>query len=119
VRTCVDRLAAAGEHTVAAEMQEVRVKGRHRLKVKNNQDQWEEAVPDLRYRRIRVLPPIGKQKHYPELTLTVLYAQERGTPKDREKIDWKLLTDLPVRSRAEGHREVGLVRLALENRGLP
>jgi hypothetical protein len=101
VRTCVDRLAGKGEHTVAAEMQEVRVKGRHRLKVKNRQGELVEAVLDLRYRRIRLLPPHGKQKHYPELTLTVLYAQERGTPTDREKIDWKLITDLPVRSRAE------------------
>jgi hypothetical protein len=101
VRTCVDRLAGEGEHTVAAEMQEVRVKGQYRLKVKNNQGEWEEAVLELRYRRLRLLPPRGKQKHYPELVLTVLYAQERDTPKDRERIDWKLITDLPVRSRAE------------------
>jgi hypothetical protein len=101
VRTCVDRLAGDGEHTVAEEMQEVRVKGRHRLKVKNNQGDFVEAVLELRYRRIRILPPIGKQKRYPELTLTVLHAQERDTPTDREKIDWKLITDLPVRSRQE------------------
>jgi Transposase Tn5 dimerisation domain len=31
----------------------------------------------------------------------VIHAQERDTPKGREKIDWKLLTDLPVRSRQE------------------
>jgi len=31
----------------------------------------------------------------------VIYAQELGTPKDREPIDWKLLTDLPIRSRTE------------------
>src|SRR5258708_30850271 len=30
-----------------------------------------------------------------------MYAQERGTPQDREKIDWKLITDLPVSSRTE------------------
>jgi Transposase DNA-binding len=101
VRTCVDRLAGDGKHTVAEEMQEVRVKGRHRLKVKNNQGDLVEAVLELRYRRIRILPPRGKQKHYPELRLTILYAQERDTPRDREKIDWKLITDLPVRSRAE------------------
>ena len=47
------------------------------------------------------LPPIGKQKHYPELELTVLHAQERGTPNDRDKIDWKLITNLPVQSRAD------------------
>jgi hypothetical protein len=44
---------------------------------------------------------VGKQKQYPELILTVIYAQERGTPQDREKIDWKLITDLPVSSRTE------------------
>jgi hypothetical protein len=48
-----------------------------------------------------VRPPIGKQKDYPELLLTVIHAQERGTPKGREKIDWKLLTDLSVGSRKE------------------
>ena len=101
VRTCVERRAGEGDHTVAEEMKEVRVKGRHRLKVKNNQGEWEEAVLELRYRRIRVLPSRAKKKQCPELTLTVLYAQERDRPKDRERIDWKLVTDLPVRSRAE------------------
>jgi hypothetical protein len=101
VRTWVDRLAGEGEHTVAEEMKQVRVKGRHRLKVKNNKGKLVEAVLELRYRRIRVLPSRAKKKQCPELTLTVLYAQERDTPKDREKIDWKLITDLPVRSRAE------------------
>ena len=48
-----------------------------------------------------VRPPIGKQKDYPELILTAIHASERDTPKDREKIDWKLLTDLPVRTRQE------------------
>ena len=40
-------------------------------------------------------------KDYPELILTAIQASERDTPKDREKIDWKLLTDLPVRTRQE------------------
>ena len=43
-------------------------------------------------------PPIGKQKQYPPLDLTVLHAQERGKPKNRNRIDWKLITDLPVRT---------------------
>jgi hypothetical protein len=53
---------------------------------------------EIKCRRIDVLPPIGKQKRYPALTLTVLHPQERGTPKNEKKIDWKLITDLPVRS---------------------
>jgi len=42
-----------------------------------------------------------KAKDYGPLMLTVIYATEKGTPHGREKIDWKLLTDLPVRSRQD------------------
>ena len=101
VRTCVDRLAGDGHHTVADEMQEVKVQDLHRVEVRNKKGDASQAVLELRYRRIRVLPPIGKQKLYPALTLTVLHAIERDPPKGREPIDWKLVTDLPVRSRAD------------------
>ena len=37
----------------------------------------------------------------PSLWLTVIHAQERGKPKDRDPIDWKLATDLPVANRRE------------------
>jgi Transposase DNA-binding/Transposase Tn5 dimerisation domain len=98
IRTCVDRLAGDGEHTVADEMDEVRVKGLHRVEVGDRNGNVDEAVLEIRYRRIKVLPPIGKQKRYPPLTLTVIHAQERGTPKNRDSIEWKLITDLPVQS---------------------
>ena len=101
VRTCVDRLAEDATHTVLQEMEAVPLRGLHRIEVRDRRGNRSEASLEIRYRRMRVLPPIGKQKRYPELTLTVIYAQERGRPKDREPIDWKLLTDLPVRSRAE------------------
>jgi Transposase DNA-binding len=101
VRTCVDRLAGDGKHTIADELREVRVKGLHRIQVRDEKKDLSEAILEIKYRRIRVLPPIGKQKQYPQLTLTVLHAQERGTPRGREKIDWKLLTNLPVKSNEE------------------
>jgi hypothetical protein len=31
----------------------------------------------------------------------VIHAEERGTPKKRKKIEWKLITDLPVQSRQD------------------
>jgi hypothetical protein len=33
--------------------------------------------------------------------LTVIHAEERGTPRNRKRIDWKLITDLPLGSRAD------------------
>jgi hypothetical protein len=101
VRTCVDRLAGEGDHAIADEMEEVAVKGLHRIEVRDNDGEPDEAVLEIKYRRIRVQPPIGKQKRYPALTLTVIHAEERGTPKNRKRIDWKLITDLPVQSRKD------------------
>src|SRR5229473_420634 len=77
IRTCVDRL------------------------VRDGNGDPDEAVLEIRYRKLRVLPPIGKQKRYTALTLTVIHAEERGAPKNRKKIEWKLITDLPVNSRKE------------------
>lgn len=101
LRTCVDRLAGDGGHTIAAEMAEVDCKGSHRIEVRDRHGNISEATLELKFRRIRVLPPIGKQSRYPELELTVLHATERGKPRGRDSIDWKLITNLPVISRAQ------------------
>lgn len=98
VRTCVDRLAGNGDHTVADEMKKAKIKGRHRIEVSDGNANPDVAVLEIKYERIRLLPPIGKQKRYPSLELTVIHAEERGKPKNRKRIDWKLITDLPVGS---------------------
>jgi hypothetical protein len=85
-RACVDRLAGDGDHTIANEMDEIAVKGLHRVEVRDGNGDPSEAVLEIRYRKIRVLPPIGKQKRYPALTLTVIHAEERKTPKNRKKM---------------------------------
>ncbi|MBB2739531.1 hypothetical protein M2232_008512 [Bradyrhizobium japonicum] len=60
IRTCVDRLAGDGDHTIADEMDEVAVKGLHRIEVRDSNGDPGQAVLEIRYRKIRVLPPIGK-----------------------------------------------------------
>jgi hypothetical protein len=101
LRTCVDRLAGDGKHTIAAEMSKVDCKGLHRIEVRDRQGKISEAVLELKYRRILVQPPLYKQRRYPALTLTVLHATERGKPRGRDRIDWTLITNLPVTSRAQ------------------
>ena len=98
IRSCVDRRAGDSHHTIAAEMDEVRVQGVHEVEVRNSKGRVEIAAVEIKYRRVRVLPPVGKQKRYPALRLTVIQARERAAPADRPAIDWKLITDLPVRS---------------------
>jgi hypothetical protein len=98
VRTCVDRLAGDGNHTVADEMKWVKISGQHRLELRYADANPDVAILEIKYKRIRLLPPIGKQKHYPALEVTVIHAYEQGKPKNRKRIDWKLITSLPVRS---------------------
>ena len=98
VRSCVDRLAGDGHHTMAAEMDEVSVQGVHEVEVRDSKGRVGTAVVELKYRPVRVLPPIGKQKRCPALRLTVIQARERAAPPDRPAINWRLITDLPVPS---------------------
>lgn len=92
VRTCVDRLAGDGKHTIKDEMGEVQAKGLHRVETKDKNGDPSDALLRIKYRRIKVLPPTGKKKKYPELYLTVIHAEERKKPKNRETICWKLIT---------------------------
>jgi len=98
LRTCVNRRAGDGDHTVADEMGEIAVKKRHRIEVRDDSGNLDQALLEIRYRKIRVLPPIGKWKRYPPLVLTVIHADEAGTPRNRKKISWKLITNLSVHS---------------------
>jgi hypothetical protein len=98
LRTYYNRRAGDGDHTVADAMGEVTVKRRHRIEVRDESGDLDQAVLEVSYRKIRVLPPIGKWKRYPPPVLTVIYTEEAGTPRNRKKISWKLITNLPVNS---------------------
>jgi hypothetical protein len=98
VRTCVDRLAGDGDRTVARMMARVPAAGQHKVEVLDAKGRPATAILQLRFRRIHILPPIGKQNRYPALDLTVIHALETKKPRGRARIEWKLVTDLAVNS---------------------
>jgi len=100
-RTCVNRRAGDGAQTVTEIMEYQRVKAVHRIEVRDNNGRPAKAVLELKYHRLQVCPPAEKEQRYANLTLTVIHAKERGKPKGREPIDWKLVTNLPVTSKAQ------------------
>lgn len=101
-RTCVNRRAGdGGETTVYEVMEEQRVKGVHRIEVRDSKGKASTATLEIKYQKIKVQPPLGKEKRYGELELTVIHATERGTPEGREPIEWKLVTNLPVTCKAD------------------
>ena len=96
VRTCVDRLAEGGGTTISEVMGREPVRGVHEVEVRDDHGRVSTAELDVRFRRLTVRPPIGKQRRYPTLELTVIHADEREAPAGREPIRWRLLTDLAV-----------------------
>jgi hypothetical protein len=68
---------------------DIRVTGLNRVETRDKDGKVREAVLELKYRRIQVLPPWGKYKRYSPLSLTIIHAQERDTPDGSERIDWK------------------------------
>jgi hypothetical protein len=106
VRACVDRLAGDGDHTIADEMGTTSLKGLHHIEMRTDDGDVVKVALEVRFKRITVQPPIGKQKRYPALELTVIHATERGAPKGRKAIEWKLITDLSVRGRAEAIEKI-------------
>lgn len=101
VRLCVDRLAGAGNETIAFKMAKSPKQALHRIASKDRKGIEHDAALELKLRRITACPPIGKQSRYPTLSLRVTHAQEQSIPEGRERIEWKLLTNLPVQNRAE------------------
>lgn len=101
VRTCQNRLAGDGEHTMSDEMSAVQVKGLHRVETRDAKGHSAHALLEIEYRQVTVLPPVGKRNRYPAQQVTVIHATERSEPKGRKPLEWKLVTDLPARSRRD------------------
>jgi hypothetical protein len=95
VRASTDRLAESGDTTVAKEMSHAEC-GTHAVELTDHRGKHFTAQLEVRFRQMTVRPPIGKQKQYPPLQLTAIHARETNAPEDREPLEWKLLTDVPV-----------------------
>ena len=53
-------------------------------------------IESSKFAAIKTLPPVGKQKRYSPQVLVYIHALELNPPADRQPIDWKLVTNLPV-----------------------
>ena len=81
-------------HRVFAQLDSAPWSGRHRVAVGGGAD--ETACLQIKFAAIKTLPPIGKQKRYSPQVLVYIHALELDPPADRQPIDWKLVTNLPV-----------------------
>ena len=107
VRTCVDRLAGAGDTTIAKVMQDTPASGRHRIRFRDASGREREANLTVKFATMVVRPPIGKQKLYAHQTLQVIHAEELNPPADRRPVFWKLITNLEVATHADAIHKLG------------
>ena len=98
LRTCVDRVAGDGTTLISELLAQAPVKGHYCLQVTDKRGKQREAKLAIKVLPLVVQPPLYKKRTYPELSLTVIEARERGRVKNAERIVWKLITNLPVRS---------------------
>lgn len=59
VRTCVDRLAGEGKHTIVDEMDEVKIKGFHSVEMIDKKGTHTKIKLALKYRRIQEISSIA------------------------------------------------------------
>lgn len=62
---------------------------------------YEKRLIMRRWKTLTLHPPIGKAKQYPDLQLTAIIATEDDPENKDIRVEWKLLTDLPVTGLAE------------------
>ena len=74
--------------------------GYHKIFLRHDQEGMREIILNVRWKTLTLHPPIGKAKQYPDLQLTALIATEECSDNDT-RIEWKLLTDLPVANLAD------------------
>lgn len=79
-------------HRVFAQLAAAPWSGRHRITVDQDETTWLQ----VKFATINTLPPVGEQKRYSPQVLTYIHALEEDTPPERDPIDWKLVTNLPV-----------------------
>ena len=96
LRTCVDRLCGNGKQRVSGQMQLFPAQGQHVIEVRDNKGHTRQADLAIRFQRLILCPPIGKNKRYDPVEVTVIHAREDNTESGTAGIDWKLVTDLPV-----------------------
>lgn len=105
VRCCVNRLA--NETTLVEETACDPVKFRHCISFTDSEGVEVNATIGVKYNRLTLKPPIGKANDYPEMLVTFLTATETTEPKNRERISWTFITNLPIQSKKQALEAIG------------
>jgi hypothetical protein len=106
VRTCAKRMTKDGGTSVAEVMTESLAQGVHQIRGRTKEGENYQAALEIKFEKLLIHPPVAKAKRYPAQELTVIHATETSVPEGRDRIFWKLLTNLPVKSLSEAIEKI-------------
>ncbi len=103
VRIKVNRRTEDEVTTINDALKAAKIKGKCEVKYRSGDGKDVQATLQVKFEKVTIKPSHGiKSKKYPDMTVTVIHAKEVSEPGvGREAIDWKLITNLPVRTLAE------------------
>ncbi len=103
VRIKVDRRTEDEMATINQVLKKAKSRGHHKVTYFDKNGIEVEATLEIKYEEITIKPAFGiKTKKYPDITAIFIHAKEISkTGGDRESIEWKLITNIPVKSIAD------------------
>ncbi len=100
IRIKVDRRTEDETTTINQVLKKAKARGKCRINYRDKDGTQVTAMLQVKFEKITIKPSFGlKSKNYPDITATFIHAKEiEKSGGNREPIDWKLITDLPVKT---------------------
>lgn len=100
IRIKVDRRTESETTTINRVLKRAKVRGKCQVNYRDKDGTEVTATLQVKFEEITIKPSFGlKSKNYPDITAMFIHATEiEKTGGTREPIDWKLITNLPVKT---------------------
>lgn len=108
VRIKVNRRTDQETETIFEVMESAKSRGIHKITFKDSNGDLVSTKLEIKFEKIIIKPSFGlKSKLYPDTSVTLIFAKEVGKPNgDREAINWRLMTNLDVKSMADAIEKI-------------
>lgn len=109
VRLDVNRRVAPSPRKLFESLREEPSKGQYCVTLSHPDGKKEKIPVEVRFKEVKVLPPIGKEKNYPApISGFFIKAKEKlkKGAKGNPRLEWKLLTNIPVRTFAQAYEKI-------------
>lgn len=106
----IERNTSDGRSTLFSRIRTLAPKGRYKFMVEKKDGTTREADIEVRFYPVTILPSIAKT-HCNPIKAYVISAREKNPPSVEDRIDWRLLTDLPIKNFNQAMEKINWYKL--------